>query len=206
MSEIDDTVSEFEDFLNDRGCNVTGIAGEGSTGFAYFCTFHDVPRILKITTDASEARACKLLLNKNFKNIVNVQDVFRLDDYDAIVKERLSPLTGLRAQRIENALEELDHYTNGEWSLLMFRILDNEVDPDVESEVEALGIIKTEILPIIQQLNQAGISGHNDINVENLMLRGNDLVLVDLGGSEIKGRGLNELRKFIKTMIGESFL
>jgi hypothetical protein len=180
--------------------------GRGTRGIAY-----DVGggKVLKITDDQSEAKAASVLKTKQVDFAVHVYGVFELagSGYYGILQELLQPLPGHIRASVERAMVALDFRERLEESgdLNHFFITFDRDMQELESQGEtreiakltsAFGVLeKYGIFEIAKGLQQLGIqftdyhTGLKDGNQGNLMMRGDKVVVLDLGHSKVQGGG-----------------
>jgi cytidyltransferase-like protein len=169
--------------------------GEGSKGIAY-----DIGdgRVLKVTTDETEARASMHILNKNTEYVCRIFDVFRFKELDlfGIIQEKLEKLTGNEKKELEFAMEDQIMLVGRAWKYeeraIRYKIEDyayeaeekgHEVSPKAAELDKALIIAKKYNVPeMVDEVRSNGII-FKDYHSGNIMKRGNRYVLIDLGYS-----------------------
>jgi len=119
-------MSEFflklDNKLENDGYILTKILGKGSNGVAYDIGSN---RVLKVTTDISEAKASVSLIGKNFKNVVNIYRVWMyksIPDYFMIEQEKLDKfdLSGVDG-RVEDFLKDKRRFAEDDKSFMYLR-------------------------------------------------------------------------------------
>lgn len=156
--------------------------GSGTRGMAF-----DIGggKILKITNDASEARASSAIIGKKLRGIWQVFDVRRtwedglLYGYYFIIGEKLK-------HNVSRAQEIRKEFGGGSgdsdlWKEPRFKNYIEDAEPDFK-----------EIAYGLRNLNKLGISW-KDMKLGNIMFRGNKPVIIDLGYSY---GGTEKIRNF----------
>lgn len=174
------------------------VLGRGTRG-----TVYDLGNnvAMKLTSDTSEAEASEKVRKTPIDGVVEIFDVFALGStgYFCIVQEKLQRMTHMMSTEIQKLLKEFDlgDYLqgNGYDPKAVERAVDEDVRElhdhgqmpkakelyDTFSRIEELGLLK-----IAANLHKAGIQFH-DYHEGNLMMRGHELVVVDLGKSKVVG-------------------
>lgn len=188
-------IKKFADKLSAKGIKFTEqptILGGGSKGTAFETTDG---RVLKITSDGSEAKACIKLIGKDFKNVYRVFDVFKFPLNGAIVlfgilQEKLSPLSTDK-NKLNNIIRDSDLRAlvwegATDWSWIEETMLRVSRDENIEKKIQ---VLKDFSIPeMITQLGIAGIT-FTDWHADNIMQRQNgEYVVIDLGYSQVKGQ------------------
>lgn len=201
-------LDKFSDKIKDRtGIDVSNVSkiGSGSQGVA----FSTGKVVVKVTADAKEARACYKLKGYDSEYLVKIGDVFQIDQSGSfcIIQEHLTPISGSDGKEFDDSLKKTKFH-----NLLPFASYDldnlisamkeyfnlevkkrfkddtdsNEAKEYYQSFVDAWGVLKNKfhIDKIHQSLMDVGIHFH-DYHSGNLMMRGNEYVLIDPGLSKV---------------------
>lgn len=160
---------ELKDKLTSLGYPTTGrILGFGSFGVAI-----EMPgnKVMKITADKTEAKAASLIVGKKLKNVYRVYEVFTLKSlrgtFFFIICEHL--------QKVSFVDETVDLLTTGNYK----KIIETEYGGNVKNAPPDV----QQIINGLKELDDIGIDFH-DVHLGNIMKRGNQLVLIDLGMSK----------------------
>lgn len=148
--------------LGKLGLAVTKLLGSGSWGDAFLLSNGNV---LKITKDKTEAQSAAYLKGKNLKYVYHVFDVFKFKNTSKIyfiVQERLSKLSKDLNSSIEWMTTEVPRL--------------KEFMQSTEKDVH-------DISTGLYELNKLGIAFY-DVHPGNIMMRGNDYVIIDIGQSK----------------------
>ena len=194
--------------LKKRGINVKKIKilGSGWNGVAF-----DIgDQVLKMTEDQSEAKASMHIKGKELKHIGNIYDVFQFpepnDTWYGILQENLTQLSTTEKTALTRAFNLVARFFNysdmgaGQknpdyvnfiwhtpWDELKKRVTKN-VQNGGSEEVEAMlpkvfdTLEKAKIPDMFKELDKAGVK-YGDVHVDNIMKRGSDYVVIDLGGA-----------------------
>ena len=201
-----DVLNAFSEKLSKKNIDVSNAKdiGSGFNGMA----FDLGNKVLKITEDATEARSSNHIKGKRLNHVLHVFDVFRFPaksttggmHWYGILCEKLQPLK--EEQKFSEALQIcISNFTgqgdygsvqnmwmtkpNGaaSWNEVKSRVLKNSKDmgegedgADAIAYLEKIGFNKA-----LAEL-QANHIEYGDIHVGNFMMRGNTLVVIDLGG------------------------
>ncbi len=165
------------------------VLGEGTQGTAFLLKNG---KVLKITEDQTEAKASAIIAGKMTNNLVRVERVFLFGKTGlyGIVMENLEPLSGLEEDFWDNfrdLFEDIDPGKTIKWkeleSLIYYKLQDDGYEED-----EIYGYLdeaeENNLPQIINELYKYGIVFW-DYHGKNLMKRGNQTVLIDLGYSNI---------------------
>jgi hypothetical protein len=184
---MDKTLGSNIDRLGRRGVTLskrTGIGG-GDNGMAYEAQYNGKSVILKLTKDPTEARASNHIKGKNSKHIVHIYDVFRFPDISAygIVEERLSPMSDDEERKfsIMDTLivksGALANMKEGDWNGIVKKVkkYDSSLLPGFLSFAE-----RFQLKEILDELKANRIK-YDDLHSGNVMKRGSDYVVIDLG-------------------------
>jgi len=196
IAKPDEVLNVYSDKLLKRGVNVSKAKelGSGYNGVAY-----DVGgKVLKITEDETEALASNHIKGKKFKHIVHINDVFAMPTKDAkwygIVQEKLSPITNTEEVDFSRAVKFIMSNVNNigdpsrhslnPWTLPWEEIKSRVTHAaDVNEAEEIFSILEKMNFPeMLEELNKNKIE-FSDVHAGNIMKRGSDYVLIDLGGS-----------------------
>lgn len=170
-------------------------------------------KVLKVTNDAMEAKAASVMVGKNVGHIVQFYGVVQLADTGmfAITQEKLAPLSGSDGDAFNKALVGTAlplwiRRAGGSWDkvkeMTQQHIRDqvkkkfatNMNSPDAQAYLRGVNeqwnmLVKTYgIRDMFQTLTENGIDFH-DYQAANMMKRGDQFVLIDLGLSKIRANG-----------------
>jgi len=205
QNDIENILIKWKDKLKELNIDVDEEIGQGSKGTAFAVLQNQ--QVLKVTVDNTEANAAKVLVNKKLKNVVNFYKVFQFDQtgYYGILQERLDAwktrsnasffleildddvfkdiYKKYKSDRDDGSLErEMASYFSEK--TLNKDISDASIK---EAEMGVIGIVNG-----LQELNKYGI-GYDDIWAPNIMKRGKDYVLIDLGYSQSAHMPIDEI-------------
>ncbi len=165
--------------------------GGGSFGFAYEVVYKGKPACLKVTEDTTEAKASNHLKGKKLHSVVQIYDVFQFKGHDVygIVQELLKPLDGeyntfdtfanmLRQASVGPAM------IKGDWDGVMSGVFRKLGEEKLEKFVELAH--KFGFPDMIEELAANGIE-FLDYHSGNIMKRGKNYVVIDLGMSRSPG-------------------
>lgn len=183
-NDIDAVLKQNAQKLAKKGINVSSLKslGGGSHGVAYDIGNN---RVLKVTDDQSEATASANVQGKLFKHIVKIFEVFSFPKSDAvgkfsnqlygIVQEKLQPLS----VKEQNEFQEMVVCVGTEKDVNRALASTKTYFPDKYEAVKA-AIAKFNFPAILADLEKAHIE-YNDFHGGNIMKRGNQYVIIDLG-------------------------
>lgn len=183
----------------------TKLLGRGSRGTAF--QLKD-GRTIKVTDDRREAAAMFKVKGKNLKHIVHVDEVWKFGDYYLILQETLTPIPE-SAEKVFNQATDGTHVrtimanVSPDWQDLLKRMREvhnilqqrrekNGVGPgslelaDERFEQHLKVLEKFQFPGIVDDLHAMGIRFH-DFHAGNIMKRGGDFVMIDLGYSDVQG-------------------
>ncbi len=180
--------------LADRGIEVAKVLGSGYNGTAFL--LHD-GRVLKVTRDEQEARAAFKLMGRHLRWVVRFFDVFRFPGQGearyGVVMERLQPLPAQTADDIHRAYSWIVHGLrnqaggNNPFLELGWGGIEKLAQQIGGKPLEAVETFRRYKIPrILGELQSKGIKW-GDAHEENLMVRGSDIVAIDLGVSITQG-------------------
>lgn len=169
----------------------------GQGGRAYVFWLSDRKRVLKLTSDETDALACVLLGKHPANPIVRVYDVFRFGStpYYGIVSEKLTPLAGAEYTEWRDIskiiTEDADLYDLPVWQGLT-KTWVQETKEAIPDLAEAAGQAFANTFRVYlwqlekgqESLQQRGILW-SDLTADNIMYRGRSLVISDVGRSRI---------------------
>lgn len=201
--ELDDLFRRYIPQLKKVGINVSdnapvigkGTGLRGRMGIAYDLG----STVLKITADRSEANACVRIKGKKLDNVYEIYDVYELDSYHtfAIHQEKLKPtepqiqetwgaviktLNERGSESLETCLEMLKFNYN-----YYFKF--SKLNPKF---FELLVKAFKDVFNGLQELKANGII-FTDFNVGNVLKRGNDYVIIDIGASKSGQKPIDKL-------------
>jgi len=164
--------------------------GHGYSGTVFWLS--DRKKVLKVTSAQSDAYASSSVKRKPSRALVKTYDVFAATDdttfYNLyfIVNEKLTPLAGppfLKVERLINLVRRADDYISPV-NMANYKKLREEVAnrEDLQEDFED----SDNLLDLYKSWAEA-LDAHriifNDLKTENVMLRGRDIVIADLGGT-----------------------
>lgn len=202
VASLTDLADRFGGLLRKNGLELARVLGEGSMGVAY--ELKD-GRVLKITTDPTEARAAYYVLKlKGVKGIARIDQVFRFPDMEiyGVVQEKLQPLPENVDKLFLWAFKEIvwklfgrkgAGNTDRGWKFMVNRVQQELVDAspaEKKAATKALEVYQRLGLDkIMDALVAKGIRFH-DLHPGNLMMRKpGEYVVIDLGVSDVAGGG-----------------
>lgn len=183
---------------------------KGSMGYAYKLPNN---KVLKVTSDASEAKASNVIKNKDTKFLVKIYDVFAFPDKKSfgILQELLMPLNGNEKNELGRILRELLFMglLGAEGVYLSWKEIEDKLlkflnEKDFKYLVEK--IKKYNLNDMIDELNKYNIK-FLDYHTKNIMKRKTgEYVLLDLGFSKSIGAEpeiIEKLSKIVEKNIKE---
>jgi len=197
--EIPAILKKFADKLEKKGIKIKNETplGSGSRGQAFET---QDGKVLKITNDASEAKASMKLKDSNSEHLTKVLDVFKFNlrvgnrEFFGILQEKLDKLSHKESFELERAIDNslLRMISPGKietWETFKSNA-ENIIDRhnrDKEKFLNSLKILeKFNVDKIMDELYQARIH-YTDYHAGNFMKRGDKYVLIDLGYSKSEG-------------------
>lgn len=211
-AEMAQVVQDNSERLAKRKIDVSGAKalGAGGNGVAF-----DLGQtVLKITKDTKEANSSAVIRGKDFPNIVKVFDVFRFPDteYFGIWQEKLQPCPGQDKNEFTEFVTDVEVESGmfskiwalGDWKEIVDHAMEGARE-DSESTAESVGRVRKEIMvlqrkyqmdKIVAQLKAAKIK-FRDFHGGNIMLRGSEHVLIDLGYSQSPRRKVANLEGIV---------
>jgi len=203
-------MSEFflklDNKLENDGYILTKILGKGSNGVAYDIGSN---RVLKVTTDISEAKASVSLIGKNFKNVVNIYRVWMyksIPDYFMIEQEKLDKfdLSGVDG-RVEDFLKDKRRFAEDDKSFMYLRRFGHRLFDEQEQKnyiylvdefIPKWKKFFEDMLSAQKQLKSVSIEW-GDFHFGNVMKSGPNYKIFDLGVSKSNGKikDIREVRK-----------
>jgi cytidyltransferase-like protein len=157
--------------------------------------------VLKVTKDDKEANSSMVIKGKDFPNIVKVFDVFRFPEtpYFGIWQEKLQPIPPQDKNEFTEFVTDIevesgmfsDLWKLGDWKEIVDYAMEGARE-DEEATPESIARIRKEIMvlqrkyqmdKIVAQLKAAKIQ-FRDFHGGNVMMRGSEHVLIDLGYSK----------------------
>lgn len=177
--------------LQRRGIELKKDLGAGSWGIAW-----DIGKgqVLKATMDDKEALASNLIKGKRTHHVVRIQDVFQFPDSDVygIVQEKLRKMSATDAKDFDLVTDLLQQVRvgpevgQGDWEGIRRKLENAGMTPEVTKYfIDRLE--EFQFPEIIRELKGLGIEFY-DYHSGNLMMRGNDYVVIDLGRSNSAGK------------------
>jgi len=177
--------------------------GHGAYAEVYWIP--DRKRVLKITRDNEDANVSRLVQKKPDKAFVKVYDVFEVFSYRwGIVAEKLTPMSNSLEMSFGRCLALctfLDIEVVPISDILEFfhdpKVLDQ---PEVIDEMKAVRVSREEVESFLKTLRkwERALDARNifwkDVKPSNVMMRGRELVISDLGYSEAPHQKIPELQ------------
>lgn len=164
-------------------------------------------QVLKITNDRTDAEISVNLIGKKLKHLVHVYDVFQVDKVYCIQEEKLTPLSSTERKRWNSGLKSLRNIKlsvmESAWRVLQkyglslgwVNMLREEIeDEPYTNDIQHIRDILSALEGIASDLEDLGVFNYQDIHDQNVMMRGQTLVLVDFGGGT-KVQGAPSIRK-----------
>lgn len=198
LNDPSDVLKAFGGKLKVRGYNVSNASslGSGHNGEA----FKIGNKVLKVTIDDHEARTANHLKGKTLKHIIHIYDVFKFptnSNWYGIIEDIAAPLSDQEKMffdmhtrfilsninmSVMQQLESSPWYMP--WHDMKQRVLNNtkEFPEDYANAQEAFQYLeKIRFHELLAELIANKVE-YFDVHSGNFMKRGNNLVLVDLGG------------------------
>ncbi len=193
--------AKFGDLLKKNGVDVTGSKelGQGSYGVAMSVRYRGKPAVLKLTMDHTEAKTSNHLKGKKTKHIVNIYEVFRFPNppgmggknvYFGIVQEQLSRMSEQDETDFEELVDFLEKAQvgttlfDGDIRAMRLRVVSKLGKYPARRFDELVSYFKFDkILREIVDNRVLFIDYHSG----NLMKRGSEFVVIDLGQSRSPG-------------------
>lgn len=191
-------IARFGDKLAQRGVRVPPNARDVGTGTRGTAFEIDAKTVIKFTNDGSEAAAQAALAASKVDFAARVDHVFELGStgYYAIVQERLQPLPGPLGASIQQAFDQLNLKSILQFSKFDTKTVENgilraiktkeyaEEPTDAKRFRKYYDLLKgIGIFHIMEGLQSLGIK-FDDYTRDNLMMRGDRVVLIDPGYSK----------------------
>lgn len=202
---VPESLKRWEELLRKNGLVPNGTLGKGNHGVAF-----SLPdgRVLKLTDDISEARSSYHIKGKHLKHVVRIDDVFQLPGSKRflIVQERLKPMSDAESQDFFDVAQMLQAAKVGQ------ALLDGDY-PRIVRKVEHLygedeatafddTMRQFQMPQILRELHTNGIE-FLDFHPGNLMKRGTDYVVIDLGLSRSPGKDPPVLEDLVRGVMAE---
>ena len=176
--------------------NLEKLSWLGSGTYAQVFWMSDKKKVLKFTYDLSDAYACSIVQKRPDPAFVKIYDVFALTSVDAsfygIMAEKLTPLTTNNEIRIEKMndlfIEDLGIF--GHITTKALKEFKKQMHlPYIQDTIEEAGIediyADVELLQTWAKALEARGIRWGDLKPENIMNRGQALVISDLGYSNV---------------------
>lgn len=168
--------------LDERSQDSLKFLGQGFFGDVFW--LGDRKKVIKVTNDYEDAYASTIVKRKPDRNIVRVYTVFAFtDSYPAIygiVNEKLTPLGSSEKAQI-NHLRKIWDKAVGQRTFITRENLDTFLD---SSQIEE---VTDEQFAMLKTISDVFADRHikwRDLSGDNIMMRGRDWVVSDLGFSE----------------------
>lgn len=219
-------LTQYADKLKVRGHDVSGAVplGTGTQGTAFEI---QGGKVLKLTSDSSEAISSLRLKGKNTKYIAKIYDVFVFPQTKVfgIVQEKLIKLSSHEDQELTDAIRDLSLIltlsprSQTDFETILLKVHDwvefEEAVTDAAEYSEGYANRAREALEILQkfkvdmmmsELVALGIK-FRDYHSDNIMKRGSEYVLIDIGYSRAPGNEgdipvlENEIGKIVRELL-----
>jgi cytidyltransferase-like protein len=166
-------------------------------------------KVLKITDDALEAKASNHIKGKKLKHVVQIYDVFQLPNskYYGIYQEKLKPISDYDKKEMDLVTDLLqackagEAILSGDYQKVLDQVRANIKDRDVQKLMDSQ-MRDLQLPEIFKELHDNHIE-FLDYHQENLMMRGNDYVVIDLGLSQSPGADPPMLEKIVRQIFNE---
>jgi cytidyltransferase-like protein len=189
--------------------------GQGSYGSAYECTWNGKKCAIKGTEDESEALASNHIKGKKLKHVVNIYDVFKLPIDDSsdgtycIVQELLTQTSDKEKEDIHWLAEQLWDAKTGksiidgdiEAVVKDFAALMHDREKDLDRAIDIINMI--DFGGMIEEIKEQNIEFF-DYHEGNIMKRGKDFVVIDLGASASPGGEPRTIESVIRSIVSEA--
>jgi cytidyltransferase-like protein len=185
--------------------------GKGTYGSAFEATYKGKKCVAKLTEDTTEAVASNHIKGKLTKKIVRIFDVFKLRDCDLylILQEKLNRLSSEETQDFNTLVNILSAAKAGEGMIKgNMELVRHEVLKKFSSRHDLLTafdylVDEFGFGAMLKELHSLGIE-FLDFHGENLMKRGSEYVIIDLGMSRSPGSEPPMIESIIKEIILEA--
>ncbi len=177
--------------LERHGIRVGTELGRGSNGIAF-----DIgdSRVLKVTADPSEAKSSFKIEGRANRHIARIHQVFKFPGTEiyGIVQERLQPLDDMEKVDVDWSMHVIDRILGKDlgvfwrgWEAVKDEVSKRPDDRfDDEERADAFRTLERYQLPeMMDEVMRRGI-GFHDYHSGNIMKRGSDYVIADLGVSK----------------------
>jgi cytidyltransferase-like protein len=214
-TQMAQVVQDNADKLAQRKIDVSNAKplGVGGNGVAF-----DLGQtVLKVTKDDKEANSSMVIKGKDFPNIVKVFDVFRFPEtpYFGIWQEKLQPIPPQDKNEFTEFVTDIevesgmfsDLWKLGDWKEIVDYAMEGARE-DEEATPESIARIRKEIMvlqrkyqmdKIVAQLKAAKIQ-FRDFHGGNVMMRGSEHVLIDLGYSKSPKQQVANLESIVSVV------
>lgn len=205
-SDVNSVLKNNVELLRRRGIIVGSSLGQGHHGVAYDAMFHGKKVVFKLTDDKSEANASFNLIGKKFKHVVTIYDSFKFKSgtFFGIVLEKLSPMNAKEEEYFDQFSKVL-HFCKPYGELFT-----GDFDKVIGAVDDMLGVThpKTlilfkklaegfDVVEMVAELAKANIQ-FMDYHKKNVMKRGSDYVVLDLGRSHSPAANVPVLESIMK--------
>lgn len=205
-SKLEEVLMKYKDKLLQYGYDISNrkTLGKGTMGIAYLINDN---KVLKLTTDESEANSSTVIMGQPTKHLARIEKVFKLGNtgFYIIIMENLQQISQ-EEMDFWNMLSDsyiLDKLMIGKpksWRELKPKLADawDNYARDNEDELQLQDFLNKarqyNFPEMIDELAKYGILFY-DFHGENIMKRGNDSVIIDLGYSKAKQKDVLVIEK-----------
>jgi len=207
-SKIDAVLKSHIELLKKRGIQTHGEhVGQGSFGVAFDANFKGKNVVLKITSDKSEANASNHIIGKKLKHIVHIYDVFKFKDtiYYGVLQEKLQKLHESEKDNFNTLVFIMQkakvgpELIKGDIDAALDKVEKTFADKPNTIKFFAQAVVSFDFDKIIEELASNGIQ-FIDYHGGNLMKRGEDFVLIDLGMSRVPNTNIPILETIMRLL------
>lgn len=195
--------------LAKRGIVVNPAAklGSGSFGYAFEIVYNGKRSVLKVTGDPSEAKSSNHIKGKPLKHVVRIYDAFQFKGEPTlygIVEEKLDKISETDMDDFDDFVEFLEaikaghEIVTGDFDGIERKVGSAFKKPESLDRFEELAK-KFQFKQIIQELHRNQVE-FLDFHRENIMRRGTDYVVIDLGISQSPGKAPDVLETMVRTI------
>ena len=200
FNAIKDLVKKYANKFAKRGIHVGQSIGSGDRGIAFSTTDN---KVLKITIDQKEAISSFHIVGKKLKHVCQIYDVFTIPGtkFYCILQEQLTKIQ--EGTPLKKVLRD-----QGTFLYMKLGIFKEGPESDMYMRQKLVELVKeyvgndAELNKVYRQVRglkeaEKELESNNidfaDWHVGNIMLRGDDLVVIDLGNSHAAKVSLPEL-------------
>lgn len=213
-------VAKYAKLLSKHGIKIGKELGRGAKGVASEATWNGKTGVLKLTEDVSEAKSSNHIKGKKLKHVVHIYEVFRIPDTDVfgIFQERLQPISDKEGGELNRVMDVISYARAGNEmfkgntegiikkvaKLFGMQKIGNELN-----HLNYIGIDMDEFVDLYQKFDMDGMFKElasqgiefADYHPGNMMKRGSDYVVIDLGMSRSPGAEPKALEGIVKGVV-----